>query len=76
MREGTRNRRDICVGSLRERFTSNICMIKKKKTVWQDQKDFTLEFPVNLENDRVYRQGKKSDILDDSLLTLTNNMSK
>ena len=30
-----------------------------EKTVGQDGKDFTLDFPVNLKNDRVYGKGKK-----------------
>lgn len=60
MSEGTRNKRETRVGSLRERFQSTICMIAK--TIWQDYKDFTLEVSVILQNDRVYGRGKKSDI--------------
>ena len=30
-----------------------------EKTVWQDEKDFTLDAPVNSQNDRVYGKGKK-----------------
>ena len=41
----------VYTGSVRERFESNIHMIEK--TVWQDEKDFTLEVPVNLQNDCV-----------------------
>ena len=48
------------VGSLRERFESNIRMIEK--TVWQDEKDFTLHVPVNLQNFRVYGKRKKNQI--------------
>ena len=47
-----------------------------KKTVWQDEKDFTLEVPVNLQNDRVYGEEKKSDIPDENLLIMTNKISK
>ena len=43
------------------------------KTVLQDEKDFTLEVSVNLQNDRVYGKGKKFDI---PLLSSTNKMSK
>ena len=74
MREGTRNRRESRASSLRERFESNARMIEK--TVWQDEKDFTLEVPVNLQNDRVYGKGKKSEIPDANLFSSTNKMSK
>ena len=47
-----------------------------KITVWQDEKDFTLEIPVNLQDDRVYGKGKKSDIPNENLLSSTNKMSK
>ena len=47
-----------------------------EKTVWQDEKTFTVEVPVSLQNNRVYGKEKKSDIPDENLLSLTNNMSK
>ena len=50
MREG--NRRESRASSLQERFKSNARMIEK--TVWQDEKDFTLEVPVNLKKTIVY----------------------
>ena len=34
--------------------------------VWQDQNDFTLKVPINLQNDRAY--GKKIDIPDSAAL--------
>ena len=74
MSEGTRKRRGTLAGSLRERFENNICMIEK--TVWQDEKDFTLEVPVNLQNNCVYGKRKISDIPDENLLCSTNKMSK
>ena len=46
MSERTRNRRENGTGCLGERFESNIHLIEK--TVCQDEKDFTLEVPVNL----------------------------
>ena len=46
MSERTRNRRENGTGCLGERFESNIHVIEK--TVCQDEKDFTLEVPVNL----------------------------
>ena len=39
-------------------------------------KYFTLEVPVNPQNDRVYGKGKKSDIPDKNLLCSTKKMSK
>ena len=67
MSEGTRNRRETRACSLRERFGGNTSMIKK--TVWEDEKDFTLEVPVNLQNYRVCGKGQKSDIPDENVLT-------
>ena len=74
MSEETQNRKENRIGSLRERFESNIRMIEK--TVWQDEKDFTLEVSLNLQNDCVYGKGKKSDIPDENLLSSTNKISK
>ena len=72
--EGTQNRRETRAGSLRERFESDIRMIEK--TAWQDKKDFTLEVLANLQKDRIYGKGNKSDIPDENLISLTNKMSK
>ena len=47
-----------------------------EKTVWKDEKDLTLDVPVNLQNDSVYGKGNKSDIPDKNLLISTNKMSK
>ena len=74
MNEDTRNRRETLAGFLRERFESNIHMIKKM--VWQDEKGLTFKVSVNPQTDRVYGKGKKSDIPDENLLSLTNKMSK
>ena len=74
MSEGTRKRRETRAGSLREKFESISRMIEK--TVWHDEKDFTLEVPVNLQNDRVYRKGRKSDIPDKGLISSTNKQSR
>ena len=75
MSEGNQNRRNTSADSFKKRFGSNnIQMIQKR--IWQDEKDFTLEVPVNLQNDRVYGKGKKSDILDKNLLSSTNKTSK
>ena len=45
-------------------FERNTCMIGK--TVWQDEKDFTFDVHDNLQNDRVYGKGKKSDVPDEN----------
>ena len=74
IREESQNRREIRAGFLREKFESNIRMIEK--TVWQGEKNFFPELPVSLQNDRTYAKGKKSDIPDENLLSLTNMMSK
>ena len=74
MSEGTLNRRETRAVNLKDRFEKNSRMIEK--TVWQDEKDFTLEVPVNLQNDRVYSSGKKSDVSDNRLLCTTNRQSK
>ena len=47
-----------------------------KKTVWQGKKDFTLDVPVNLQNDRVYGKVKKSDVPDEKLFASMNKMSR
>ena len=60
--------------ALAEKFERNTRMTEK--TVWQDEKDFTLDVPVNLQNDRVYGKGKKSDVPDGNLFASTNNMSR
>ena len=58
MNDGCGNRRYVCTIVLVEKFERNTRMIEK--TVWQDEKDFTLDVPVNLQNDRIYGKGKKS----------------
>ena len=52
MNDGCRNRRYARAITLAEKFERNTRMTEK--TVWQDEKDFTLDVPVNLQNDRVY----------------------
>ena len=47
-----------------------------EKTVWEDEKDFTLEVPADLQNDRVYGKGKKSDIPDENFFSSTNKTSR
>lgn len=74
MNEGTRSRRVNRAVGLIKKFEKNPRMIEK--TVWQDEKDFSLHVPVNTQNDRVYYQGKKSDVPDANLNKETKRMSK
>ena len=74
MNDGCRNRRYARAIALAEKFERNTRMIEK--TVWQDEKDFTLDVPVNLKNDRGYGKGKKSDVPDENLFASTNKMSR
>ena len=46
------------------------------ETSFLNETDFTLESPVNLQNDYVYGKGKESDIPDENLFSSTNKMSK
>ena len=66
---GCRNRRYARVIALGEKFQPNTCVIEK--AVWQDEKDFTLDVPVNLKTDRLYGKGKKSDVPDENLFAST-----
>ena len=74
MSDGCRNRRYTRAIALAEKFERNTRMIEK--TVWQDEKDFTLDVPVNLQNDRVYVKEKKCDVPDENLFASTNKMSR
>ena len=72
MNDGCLNRRCARAIALTERFERNTGVIQK--TVWQDEKDFTLDVLVNLQNNRVYRKGKKSDVPNEKLFASTNKM--
>ena len=66
MNDGCHNRRYTSAIALAESFECNTHMTVK--TVWRDEKDFTLDVPVNLQNDRVYGKGKKPDVPGENLL--------
>ena len=51
MNDGCRYRRYACALALAEKFERNTRMTEK--TVWKNEKDFTLDVPVNLQNDWV-----------------------
>ena len=74
MNDGCRNRSYARAIALAEKFERNTCMIEKP--VWQDEKDFTLDVPVNLQIDRVLEKGKKSDVPDVTLFASTNKGSR
>ena len=60
MSNGCRKRRYLRAIKLAEKFERNTSMVEK--TCGQDEKDFTLDVPVNLQNDRVYGKEKQYDV--------------
>ena len=74
MNGGCRNRRCAHAIALAKKFERNTRMIDK--TVWQDEKDFALDVPVNLQSYRVYGKGKKSDVPDENVFASTNKISR
>ena len=56
MNDGSRNRSYARAIALAEKFERNDRMIEK--AVWQDEKCFTLDVPVNLQNDWDMEKGK------------------
>ena len=47
-----------------------------EKCAWQNEKDFTLDFPLNSQNSRVYGFENKDNIQDNRLFHHTNRQSK
>ena len=74
MNDGCCNRGYARAIPFAEKFECNTRMIEK--TVWQDEKDFTLDVPVNLKNERVYGKGEKSDVPHENLFASSNKMSR
>ena len=74
MTEGTRQRRTERAGRLADRFERNPRLVEK--CVFQDEKDFPLEVPLNHQNDRVYFQGDKKDVPEENLFHQSNRQSK
>ena len=74
MNDGCCNRRYARAIALAGKFERNTQMIEK--TIYQNEKYFTLYVPVNLQNDRVYGKGKKIDVPDENLFASTNKMSR
>ena len=59
MNHECRNRRYARAITLAQRFEGKTCMTEKR--VWQDGKDFNLDFSINLKNDWVY--GKEKNLM-------------
>ena len=74
MNEGTRTRRVERATKLIAKFSKNPRMIER--VIWQDEKDFPLDLPVNPQNDRVYHKGKKVDVPDENLNKGTKRLTK
>ena len=63
--DGGRERRTNRVKSLSKKFDNNPRKIER--AVFQDEKDFPLNTPINRQNNRVYFKGKKRDIPPENL---------
>ena len=70
----TKKRRSQRATALVERFKVNSQTIEK--LVWQDEKDFPLQLPLDQQNNRVYFKGKKSDFPHKNLFFKTKRQSK
>ena len=46
-----------------------------EKCVWQDEKDFTLDVPLNSQNSHIYRFENKDTIQDNRIFYHTNRLS-
>ena len=73
MNNGARDRRTIRSGNLAERFDCNLRLVEKFS--YQDEKDFTLEVPTNIQSNRVYFKGKKGQAPDENLFHQKNKQS-
>ena len=72
LEEGAVQRRLGRSRDLRKRFPT----WKVKQLVFQDEKDFPIQVPVNRQNNRVYGKGKKSEISSSRLYHRKNKFSK
>ena len=70
MSEGTRERRTKIADALAERIGTNSRNIGR--CVWQDEKDFTLEVPLNPQNSCAIVNGSKNNVDDKRLFHQTN----
>ena len=72
MNEATQERRTERTGALMERFKHKRSI---ERCVWQDEKDFTVQIPLNPQNSRVYGTNKKEDIKPNRLFHHSNKQS-
>ena len=73
MSEGTRERTTERADTLAERISTNLRNIER--CVWQDEKDFTLEVPLNPQNSCVYVNGSKNGVDNKRVVHPTNKQS-
>ena len=73
MNNGTRERRTIRSGNLAERFDRNPRLVEK--FAYQDEKDFALQVPTNIQSNRAYFKGKKDQVPDENLFHQKNKQS-
>ena len=73
MSSGTKERQTKRAGALADRFRK-IRFVEKCE--WQDEKDFSLDVPLNSQNSRVYGFYNKNNIQDTCLFHRTNQQSK
>ena len=73
MNNATRNRRIQRAKFLLEKFQTNPRMIER--AVFQDESDFPLQVPLNIQNNRVYYKGKKKDVPGENLFHPSNRQS-
>ena len=64
MSSGTQERRTKRDGALADKFRKSRSV---EKWVWQDEKEFTLDAPLNSQNSRVYGFENKDNIQDNRL---------
>lgn len=72
--EGALKRRTNRAEELVERFEKNSRSVEK--LVWQDEKDFPLQLPLNRQNNRVYYKGLKRDVPAKNLFFQSKRLSK
>ena len=72
MSYGAQERRTKRAGSLSDRFRKSHSV---EECVWRDEKDFTLEVPLNSQNNRVYGFENKYNVQDNRLFHHTNRQS-
>ena len=73
MSSGMQERQIKRAGALVDRIGKNVSV---EKCVWQDEKDFILDVPLNSQNSCVYEFEQKDNIQDNCLFHQTNRQSK